>query len=376
MANTLTALAQTLFSGARMVPRELSGLMASVRRDFDDKGVSVGQTVKVPVVPSLAIANVTPSQNFVAGADRTFSAMDFTLNNFKEASWNLTAEEDRLLTTTETGKDILAQTVGQGFRTLINAIEVYLYGVMRVAASRAVGTAGTTPFASDISAAALVRQVLVDNGAAEGDRALVIDTTAGAKLRSLPNLVQFLQSNTEETLRNGLIGPISGLMVRESAAIAPVTKGTGSGYLVNSGGLVIGSTTIPVDTGTGTILAGDSISFAGDTNVYVVKTALSGGNVVIQEPGLRAVVADNTALTVGNNFTPNMAFHRDAVCLVVRPGIQPVGGVAEQIILTDPVTGFSALLLRVVGNSMVSWYLRVVYDAFVPNPFAVAILRG
>ena len=46
------------------------------------------------------------------------------------------------------------------------------------------------------------------------------------------------------------------------------------------------------------------------------------------------------------------------------------------MILTDDQTKLSALLLRVPGNSMASWYLRIVYDSFSPNPYAIAQVLG
>jgi hypothetical protein len=83
------------------------------------------------------------------------------------------------------------------------------------------------------------------------------------------------------------------------------------GYLSN-GAFAIGDTTISVDTGTGTILAGEVITFAGDSIEYLVARALASNVVTIASPGLRAAVADNTAITVQ---AP------DEMHLEVRPGL-------------------------------------------------------
>ncbi len=80
---------------------------------------------------------------------------------------------------------------------------------------------------------------------------------------------------------------------------------TASGYLAN-GALTEGATTIPVDTGTGTIPAGATVTFGSDTTVYVVATALASGSFAITE-GLAADVADDAAVTVTQGdevFTP------------------------------------------------------------------------
>lgn len=108
-------------------------------------------------------------------------------------------------------------------------------------------------------------------------------------------------------------------MLKESAQVQSHTKGTGSGYLVNSAALVVGSTTIPADTGTGTVLAGDVVTFAGQTHKYVVATALAGGSFTIGTPGLKAVPADNAAITVGATYTGNVGIHQSAMGLLCEP---------------------------------------------------------
>jgi hypothetical protein len=275
MANILSALQPVLYSAARVVPRELTGILAAVNQDFDDKGVALGDFVKVGVTPTLTPAATSQSQLFTAGADRTFAQKTLTLNQAYEVNWNLTAEQERSLMNAGVAQDQFLQTVQQGFRALINQMESYVYGVARTGASRAIGTAGTTPFASDLSASANVRKILVDNGTPEGDRTLITDTVAGASLRTNPNMLQFLQAGNDQTLRQGILGMLHGFTVRESAAILPVTKGTGSAYTTNGSALAVGATSIPLITGSGTVLAGDCITIAGDTNIYVVATGVS-----------------------------------------------------------------------------------------------------
>jgi hypothetical protein len=77
-----------------------------------------------------------------------------------------------------------------------------------------------------------------------------------------------------------------------------VPVGTASGYQAN-GSHAVNATTIALDTGSGTIPAGNSVSFAGDDNLYEVTTGISApGSIVIQSPGLLRAVADNTAVSV------------------------------------------------------------------------------
>lgn len=82
-------------------------------------------------------------------------------------------------------------------------------------------------------------------------------------------------------------------------------QGTGSGYLINNGGGYAGGvTTVTVDTGTGSIVSDDIITFAGVSGEYVV---ISGGNPATSitfQPGLAGAVANNAAISItGRNYT-------------------------------------------------------------------------
>jgi hypothetical protein len=340
--------------------------------------------VDVPVVPAIASVSVpAPSMSFSAGRDRTPVVSSLTLSQTAQADWNLTAEEERKLLNGGTNSDILMQTVQQGWRSIRNQIEAYTCAVAIANASRAVGTAGTTPFASDFNLTADVVKILDDNGANGGDRTLVINTAAAANLRKNSVLYKASEAGTADMLRQGIIGDLNGLKIRQSAGITNFVKGTATGALVNAGGgLAVGTTVIPFDTatpGATGIKAGDVISFAGDTvNKYVVKTGLvaASGNITIQEPGLLVTIPDNNAITVENNYAGNVALERSALVVVARPLLQPESADVEQMVVSDPVTGLSALMMRKVGDQMASWYMRVVYDAFAPNGYGIATLRG
>lgn len=74
--------------------------------------------------------------------------------------------------------------------------------------------------------------------------------------------------------------------------------GTGTGYLVNNvSGYSIGATSVAVDTGSGTILAGDRFTFANHGTVYTVTSTVTGTNLAFS-PALTAAVPNNTALSI------------------------------------------------------------------------------
>lgn len=383
MANVLTALQRILFATARVVPGEMTGVVGACDRDFDDQGVNKGGTVKVNVVPRMTAGTpAAASMQFAAGSDRTPATIDFTLNQEAQVTWNLTAEEERLLLISEQAQETLKQTVEQGWRSLRNQIEGHMALVGKNNASRALGTAGTIPFASNANLLTASRRLLNQNGVPEFGRRFVMDFDASENYGNLTTLQKVNEAGSEELLRHGALGKIQGLLISESPAIVLHTKGTMTGALVNSAALAIGTTTIPYDTGTTGatgIVAGDVLAFAGDTNKYVVKTgpgAAAAGNIELQEPGLLTAVADNSAITVENAYRANLILGSGALKLVARPMLQPEGPVAEQLIIADAQTKLACNLLRVVGDRMTSWYMRITFDGFSPNPYAIGLLRG
>jgi len=90
-----------------------------------------------------------------------------------------------------------------------------------------------------------------------------------------------------------------------SAASAATADGTGAGYLVDLlAGYAVGATTIHVDTGTGTILAGDVINFEDDLTDYFVETGFAGdgdGDIILRAPGLVEPLADGKTVTLAGS---------------------------------------------------------------------------
>lgn len=384
MANTLTSLAQTLYRAYNEVPMEATGFLDSLGANWNAESVGINATVKVPVITPRAIESVpTPAMTWSAGTDSVTSTRDFTLTGVAQYSFNMTAEEEKFLSIPDnvTAMEMLRLNLEQGKRVIRNTIEAAVGAALNVNASRAIGSAGTAPFGSDITMLNEAIRQLQLNGAADSGRVGILNFNAGYNLRSIAQL-QKMNESDGDMIRSGIIGRLAGTQLYESANIATQTKGAGTGALINkSGGCAIGDTTIPFDTmtvNTTGIKAGDVITVAGDTvNKYVVKTGstATSGNLVIQEPGLLAALADDAAITVTATHVANIVAAPWAAKIIARPLAQPQSPAVEQLVLSD-AKGWSCNLIRVVGDQMASWYMRVAYGAFVPNPFGVIKIMG
>lgn len=388
MANVLTDLAADLYKAADVVGRELIGIIPAVTINAGTEQAAKGDNVRSHFTRTPTVnTSFAPSMTIPEGTDQTVDNKTFSLNQYASVQIPWTGE-DMLHVDNGSGYDtVYGDQIAQAIRAITNTVESYLAGIIYKGASRATGTAGTTPFASNFNLIAQVRQILVDNGCPSDDGllSLVINSLAGTNLRNLAQLQNVNTSGNDRLLRQGVLLDLQGLMLRESAGIPLHTKGTGTLFDINNGaGEVVGQTTITLDggtTGANGVLAGDTVTFAGDTvNEYVVKTGLlaASGDIVLNDPGLRVAIADAAEMTIGNSYTPNLAFHRSAVELAFRPAAVPQGGDAakERMVIQDPRSGLVFDVSFYVGYKKAMIEVGVLYDAIVWKPQHVAVLKG
>lgn len=374
MANTFTTLAPTLFSAAKEVAAEPFGLIDAINTNFDDKGVAKGDVVSVPIAPTRAASDFTPAATTSSGADATASKVDVIISKSRKVSWHLTGEQIRSLENGGNDQDWVGQLVKQGMRTLRNEAEDDCWAAAYIGASRAYGTAGTTPFASDLTALTNARKILKDNGAPMADLQFVGDTNAELNLLNLGIIQQAYQAGGAEQLRSGNLMRHFGFELRTSQAVGLHTKGTGASYQLSAAGSV-GDTTISVDTGSGTLLAGDIVTVAGTTHKYVANSALSGGSFTIGAPGLLAAEADNDAITIGNNYTANLAFERSAIVGIMRPPLIPSNPTIRPMPISDD-KGMTYLMLEIDQYGQRSWELHLAWGFKVVNGEFLATILG
>jgi hypothetical protein len=368
-----------MYEALDVVSRELVGFIPSVSRDSKADGAAVNQTVRSPVVPAMSAADITAAATSSTGTDRSIGYVDVSITKSRKVSFHITGEQH--LSLGENRSPIARDSFAQAMRTLVNEVENDL-AALYTTASRAYGTAGTTPFgtAGDLSDVAQVRKILEDNGAPTSDLQMVLGGAAMANVRGKQSvLFKVNEAGTSDLLRQGVIGMLEGFHLRNSYPVKSHTKGTGASYLINNASnIAVGGTTIAVDTGSGTILAGDIVTFAGTSDKYVVASALSGGSFTIGAPGSLAIEADNDAVTVGNSYVANMAFARNAIQLVTRTPAQPDGGDAadDRVIIQDPVSGLAFEVAVYRQYRQVSWEVGLAWGVKTTKPEHLALLIG
>lgn len=349
--NTLTNLIPTLYQAVDVVSRELVGMIPAVTIDAQMARAAIGQTIYSSVAPAATAGNISAAPVPPDDGEQSIGNVSLAITKSRYCPVRWQGEESLQMNNNGLGVNtILRDQFAQAMRTLVNEIEADLCGLY-VDASRAAIPNSSTLFSSNLADAALVRKILVDNGAPLNDLQLVIDTTAGAALRTLVNLSNTNQSVNDSILRQGVLLDLYGMPVRESAAIVTPAIGTESSGTTSTDNKSIGDTSIALaSAGSGTIVDGDLVTIANtgdDTTQYVSSSLVSnvnGGTLTINAPGLRkAITADTLAIAAYKSSARNLAFARSAIYLATRmPALPKEGDMAsDRTTITDPRSGLS-----------------------------------
>jgi hypothetical protein len=386
MANTLTNLVTDAFVALDSVSRELTGFIQSSLRDSTADRLALNQTLRVTQAPAnTAGKNITAAMALPVIADQTITNKTLTLTKARAFPFSWSGEEQRTVNTGPGYLTIKQDQIAQAIRACVNEIETDLAVAAKNGASRAFGaTAGTAPLFTDWAQA---KKILDDNGAPDSDRHTIINTTAGVALRSTANLYKVNEAADGSLLRQGVLGNLYGFDIRESAQVQVTTAGTMASATSTSAAFTVGQTVIPLATaGTGLVAAGDIITFANDTNKYVIASvAIAGSNpasgdtITLQEPGLRIAQGVATrAITVFATSARNIAMQRSAMVLATRlPEVSADGDLAiMREVITDPRTGLSFEIAAYPGYRMTHYELGAVWGVSVIKPQNIAVIVG
>ena len=385
-ANTLTNLIPTLYEALDVVSRELVGFIPSVTRDSQLARAAIGQTVYSPVAPAATAGNVEANTVPPDDGQQTIGniSLAITKSRYTPIRWQ---GEESMQMNSPGGlgvRTLMRDQFAQGMRTLCNEIEadlagLYLYG------SRAIVPSSSTLFSKDLADAANARKILMDNGAPTSELKMVIGTDAGAALRSQATILSVIPS-AQDMATQGVLINAAGFQIRESAQIQSPAIGTiTTGSTVDTSAYAVGATTLTLaNAGSGSIVAGDVISFADDPNYYVVVTGdtqtSDGGTIVIAKPGLRVAIAENAApaITVRAKANRSMAFARSAIVLATRMPALPEGGDmgVDRTTITDPRSGLSFEVSKYLQYRQVRYEIAIAWGVKAVKPEHIAILAG
>ena len=353
MANDLTNIMHKILARGLQSVRERVLYTRLVNTDYSDEAAKKGSVVEVPVPTSVGVIDVTPSVTDPNPTAKTPGKVDIALNNWKQ-------NEPFALTDKEIGQidkneHFVPMYVQESIRSITRAINQSVVAKYKGVYGYA-GTAGTTPFASNVTGATLARKVLNTQLCPTGDRRFVLDHDAEANALALSQFSDLEKTGDRNVKIEGMMGRKFGFDFYADDDVPYHTAGTAitggaTITLISNSAVDATSVTLKVASGTATLVEGDIISFAGHDQTYVVTadaTLNTSGVAVSISPKLaQAVDGSSTpvAVTGRDSHRVNLAFHRDAFALALRPLARSTitsknADIAE---LSDPVTG---LVLR------------------------------
>jgi hypothetical protein len=351
VANSFTNIMPKILARGLMVLREQVSVVRLVNADLKSEAAQKGASIDVPIPSAVTATDVTPSATQPALVDTTPTIVTVNLNNWKEARFHLT---DKDLQEIDAQNNFLPMQSQEAIRSLANAINASVLAEYKGVYGY-VGTAGTTPFATTAAAATDARKVLNRQLAPRDNRRGVVDFDAEANALLLGPFADASQTMENGVKIEGEIGRKYGFDWFSDDQIPTHTLGAaGTALLDDTVARAVGIKTLHMDGFTTKPSVGDIFTIAGDTQTYTVtaSTTLVGTDSDVSfEPGLKVAIpaADgNEAVTFKATHVVNLAFHRDAFAVAMRPleSSKPGGGenISSITSMTDPKTGISMRL--------------------------------
>ncbi len=336
MPNTLIT-PQIIAKEALMQLKNNMVMGSQVHREYKNEFAKVGSTVSIRKPVKFVASDGETRVN----QDVSEATTPFVINKRKHVSWEFSTQDLTL-----TIEQFSERYITPAAIALANIVDSDLCALHTDLFAQT-GAAGTTPAtvraflepATELNrfAVPMDRRRLVIDPDAKLEAAVVLSALNAPKL-------------VEGAVRGMKIGMMGDMPMFMDQNIKTHTAGTNSGdtaYLANSVPVQFG-TDITIDTGSGTFVVGDKITFAavnsvnpvsrvstGNLKVFTVTEAMaSGGTTVKVEPAIvtsgahqnvDAGVANDASITITATHVANLAFHRNAFGLVMIPLEMPDG---------------------------------------------------
>ncbi len=369
MANTLTSVMPKILAQGLLALRQNAIMPQLVNRGYELAAAGKGSTVDVPIPSAVTAQDVTPGATPPSTADSSPTSVSVPLDQWKEAPFYLT-DKDLL----EADRGVIPMQASEAIKALSNTVDSYIFTQMKAGTYGYAGVAGTTPFQTDLSEFLAARRILKNQLCPTDNLRVVMDALAEEKALNLRAIQDASWRQSAQGIVDGQIGRTLGAEWVADQNVATHTAGTAAGATTDNAGYAVGIKTVTLaSAGTGTILAGDIITFAGDSQTYVVITGdsnVANGGTVVFEPGLKvAIAASATAITVKASHTCNYAFHRDALAFATRP-LEDTNeeGIGNFMTAVDPISKLVLRLELTREHKRYRWSFDILYGGKLVRP--------
>jgi hypothetical protein len=344
MTNSLTNVIPQLLAQGLLALRENSIMPRLVNSDYDTLGSEKGSAITIPIPSAVTVQDVSPAATPATNTQVSPTKATITLDNWKEAAFTLSDKEHM-----EVMSGTLPMQASEAIKSLANQVDQDILATYKGIYGMS-GTPGTTPFGSSTKDATDQRVILNNQLAPLDNRRMVLNADAEGNALGLRAFQDMSFSGGNEGIIEGLIKRKIGFNWFMDQNVPSHTVGTNDGaYVINYATHAIGDSSVPIGTGTGTIVVGDIFTVAGDTQTYTCTALLSAAGTLSYSPTAKVAWADTAALTVKGTastaYPQNLAFHRDAIAFVNRPLIDNTDGLGNLIVAGyDEISGLTIRL--------------------------------
>src|SRR5215831_9921950 len=174
MSNSLSNVMPKLLARGLMALREQAIMPRIINGDYSADAAQKGDTIDVPIPSIVPASDVTPSNTPPVPGDSAPTKVQIVLSNWKKSNFFL---NDKELNDIDANKNYLPIQSSEAIRSLANAINASVLAEYKSVYGY-VGTAGTTPFATDASAIINARKTLHAQLCPRADRRAVLNFDA------------------------------------------------------------------------------------------------------------------------------------------------------------------------------------------------------
>ncbi|MDY7559954.1 P22 phage major capsid protein family protein [Pseudomonas sp. CCC3.2] len=368
MSNVLTQVATPLLAQGLVALRSMNVMPRLVNSDYQGAAQEKNSVINVPVPSAITVQQVVPGATPPVTADMSPTSVPITLDQWFEAPFYITDQEAMNVM-----KGTVPMQATEAIKSIANNVNAYILNLGTSFFSMS-GTPGTTPFASDTTAASVARKLLNKQLAPTGDRRIVLDMDSEGNAIILPMFQQAQMAGNNTTLVEGVIGRKVGFDWYADQQVptfvsTPLTVGACTANGVNNAGSKLVS--IAKATNASPLVKGDIISFAGSAQTYVVTAAntLSVGNTNVSiYPGLVLATAGGETVTLKASHVLNLAFHRDAIAFATRPLQEVIHPAVISVSQVDPVSGLSLRLEITRQHKQTRYSFDILYGGACVRP--------
>jgi len=373
--NTLTNVIPQLLAQGMLALRQMAIMPRYVNRGYETIAGEKGSSIDVPIPSAITAQQVTPSYVPPDDSGVTPTKVSIALDQWWEAPFFM-SDKDLL----EARAGILPMQASEAIKSLANKVDGLLIAKAEAQFYNYAGVAGVTPFANDLSEFLDADAQLNDWLAPSDNRFVAMSSRAKANAMGLRAFQDTsYRGDTAGIIRNE-IGEKMGAFWFMDQNLTRHTAGTWTNVGTTTGTNAAGQATVNLTGGTGSILAGDKITFSGaDTQTYVVLTATGTAptTAITVAPNLITAKSSTETVTVKASHRQNFLFHRDALALASRPfaGADPMGlGTFQSAV--DPISGLALRLEVTRQHKRTRWSYDILCGVGAPLPQFGCVIAG